>query len=355
VTGLAGTLRVARGLFRLDLSLAVQSGEVVAVLGPNGAGKSTLLRTVAGLTPLGAGRLTVGERVLDDPAAGTFVAPEHRRLGVVFQDYRLFTHLSVVDNVAFGPRCQGADRHAARRTAVELVELLGLGPVADHKPAALSGGQAQRTALARALAIDPAALLMDEPLAALDAQTRMDVRSTLRDRLAGFTGPTLLVTHDPLDALLLADRLVVLEDGTVRQEGSPTDVAARPVTEYVARLVGVNLYRGRASNGELALTGGGRLAIADSAVTGEVFAMVRPAAITVHPDRPPPSSARNAWPATIERVSLLGDRVRLDTRGQLDAAVDVTAGAVAALGLSQGEQVWLTAKATDVVAYPPPQ
>lgn len=353
MSAISATIGVHRDRFTLDMALTAEPGEVVAVLGPNGAGKSTLLRAVAGLTPLTAGRLDIAGRTVDDSATGTFVAPEHRGLGVVFQDYRLFAHLSVIDNVAFGPRCAGTDRQVARAQARELVERLGLGPVADSKPGALSGGQAQRTALARALAIEPVALLLDEPLAALDAQTRIDVRGTLRDRLRDYAGPTLLVTHDPLDALLLADRLIVLEEGRVRQIGRPVDVAARPATNYVARLVGVNLLRGLTTNGMLQLTGGGRLAVADGDLSGETLAVLRPNAITVHTEQPDPGSARNMWPVHIERISLLGDRVRLDTHGQPDAAVDVTPAAVAELGLREGQRVWLTAKATEIEAYHP--
>jgi molybdate transport system ATP-binding protein len=233
-----------------------------------------------------------------------------------------------------------------------LVDRLQLADVAAARPATLSGGQAQRVALARALASDPIALLLDEPLAALDARTRLDIRAVLRERLKAFTGPTVLVTHDPLDALLLADRLVVIEKGRMRQTGTPAEVAARPETEYTARLMGVNLYAGEASDGRLRLPSGAELTFSDAAVRGPALAMVRPNAITVHVSEPDPSSARNAWPAAVARISQLGDRIRLDTHGPFDAAVDVTPAAVAELGLVEGQRVWLTAKATEVEAYP---
>jgi molybdate transport system ATP-binding protein len=349
--GIHGRIGVDRPQFALDLALDVAPGEVLAVLGPNGAGKSTLLRALAGLTPLTGGYVRVGDEVYDDVAAGRFVAPERRRLGVVFQDYRLFAQFSVVDNIAFGPRCAGVSRPQSRALAQELVDRLRLAEVATAKPATLSGGQAQRVALARALAVDPVALLLDEPLAALDAQTRLDVRAVLRERLHAFAGPTVLVTHDPLDALLLADRLMVIEKGRVRQTGSPAEVAARPETEYTARLMGVNLYAGEASDGRLRLPSGAELALADTTLRGPALAMVRPNAITVHTAAPDPSSARNAWPAVLSRISQLGDRIRLDTHGPLDAAVDVTPAAVAELGLAERQRVWLTAKATEVEAY----
>ena len=240
---------VARDSFTLDASISAAPGEVLAVLGPNGAGKSTLLRAVAGLLSIDSGRLELDGAVLDDPATGVFVVPERRRLGVVFQDHRLFPHLRVLDNVAFGPRSQGVPRAEARASAARWLSRLGIADLARRRPARLSGGQAQRVALARALACEPAALLLDEPLAALDVQTRAEVQGELREHLDGFAGPTLLVTHDPIEALLLATRIVVLEQGRVAQQGTPAEITSRPATPYVARLVGMNLYAGHAAGG----------------------------------------------------------------------------------------------------------
>jgi len=191
--------------FRLDAEMAVAPGEVLAVLGPNAAGKTTVLRAVAGLVPLSAGRITVGGEVWDDPGAGTWRDVADRAAGLVFQDYRLFPHLSALDNVAFGARARGARRGTARAAAAGWLERVGLADVARRRPAELSGGQAQRIALARALAAGPAVLLLDEPLAALDARTRLELRSELRRHLTGFAGPSLVVTHDALDAFVLAD------------------------------------------------------------------------------------------------------------------------------------------------------
>ena len=341
------------GDFELDVEIAATPGEVLAVLGPNGAGKSTLLRVVAGLHTLRSGSVRLGERVLDDPAAGQFVTPQGRRVGVVFQDHRLFPHLRVVDNVAFGPRARGVGVRDARAAATTWLGRLGLTELARRHPRQLSGGQAQRVALARALASSPDALLLDEPLAALDVQTRAEVQGELREHLREFAGPTVLVTHDPIEALLLAQRIVVLERGRVVQVGTPAEITVRPLTPYVAKLVGMNLYEGRSAGDLISIDGGGSL-VASDVPAGRVLAALRPSAITVHTEEPHGSSARNIWPATIAAIAPLGDRIRVNAAGDLPATVDVTAAAVAELDLAPGRQVWLSAKATDVTAYPAP-
>ena len=341
---------VTRGSFALRAALDVAPGEVLAVLGPNGAGKSTLLRACAGLIGLESGTITLDGVVLDD-AQRTFVPPEQRGIGVVFQDHRLFPHLRVLDNVAFGPRSRGVARSQARATAHDWIARLGLAEFTDRHPKQLSGGQAQRVALARALASSPRALLMDEPLAALDVQTRADVQAELREHLAAFDGPALLITHDPLEALLLATRIAVLENGVVVQQGTAAQISSRPATRYVARLVGVNLYHGLARSGAVELDGGGRLAASD-APDGRVLVAVRPSAFTVHSEQPHASSARIVWPGTLRSLAALADRVRLTVDAAQPVLVDVTASAVAELGLAPGAKVWLTAKATDLETYP---
>jgi len=208
------------GSFRLDITLDAEPGETVAVLGPNGSGKSTLFRCLSGLLPIDRGRIELDGTVLDDPATRTFIDPERRPVAVVFQDYLLFPNLSARDNVAFGLRTRKIPRAEARAAAMTWLERVGLADHADHHPAALSGGQAQRVALARALATEPRVLLLDEPLAALDAGTRSTIRRELRQHLATFGGVRLLVTHDPVDAYTLADRVVVLEHGSVLQQGT---------------------------------------------------------------------------------------------------------------------------------------
>ena len=349
--GLVAHVIVERPAFTLDVTIEVEPGEVVAVLGPNGAGKSTLLRAICGLTPLTRGSIRLGGVTVDDPEADVLVPPAARRVGIVFQEYRLFPHLSVLDNVSFGPRSAGRSKAQSRSDATTWVDRLGLTDLATRQPLQLSGGQAQRVALARALACDPAALLLDEPLAALDASTRIDVRTDLRDHLRQFAGPTVLVTHDPLDALVLADRIVVVEHGSVTQQGRALDVARQPASDYVARLLGLNLLRGEASDGDVELEGGGTVHVTDRLVRGAVLVSVRPSAIALHAVRPE-GSARNVWPGVVDGIETIGDRVRITVTGAPTVLVDVTPGAVADLHLTRGDEVWLSAKATELEVYP---
>jgi molybdate transport system ATP-binding protein len=356
--GLSLAGRVERGGFALDVTTTVAPGEVVGLLGPNGAGKSTLLRVVAGLLPLTHGTLRLGDTVLDDAGDGTWVPAERRPVALVFQDYRLFPHLDVRDNVAFAARSGGMGRAASRAQAEPWLRRLDLAGLAARRPSELSGGQAQRVALARALAAEPDVLLLDEPLAALDARTRLDVRTSLREHLGDFPGPCLVVTHDPLDAMVLSDRLLVVEEGRVVQQGPPATVARHPATDYVARLVGLNLYAGRYDphTHAVALDGGGRLVATPTAGSplgsGRVLVALSPAAVSLHREPLDGASQRNVWRGRVAGVELLGDRVRVEVHGEPGAIVDVTPAAVAELGLERGREVWLAAKATETLAYP---
>jgi molybdate transport system ATP-binding protein len=338
------------GRLHLDAEVAVATGELVVLLGPNGAGKTTLLRALAGLIELDAGRVVLDGAVLEDTATGARVATERRPIGFVFQDYLLFPHLSALENVAFGLRARGVPRAEARRRAAAWLERVGLAGHAASRPQALSGGQAQRVALARAMVSEPRLLLLDEPLAALDAAARAEVRRDLRRHLASFDGTRLLVTHDPLEAMTMADRLVVLEGGRVTQTGTPAQVSARPRSRYVAELVGVNLFRGRAAGAAVELDGGGTL-VAAGEHHGEVFASVHPRAVALH-RRAPEGTPRNVWAGTAETVDIVADRVRVRVAGTVPIVAEVTPAAVAELRLADGGPVWVSVKATEVTVYP---
>jgi len=338
------------GDFELDMELGLSAGELVAVLGPNGAGKTSLLRALAGLLPLSGGRVTLDGAVLEDPAQGIRVPTEQRPIGLVFQDYLLFPHLSVLENVAFGLRARGMARTPANREAGRWLDRVGLSAEGERRPASLSGGQAQRVALARVLALNPALLLLDEPMAALDASTRAEFRRDLRRHLESFRGVRLLVTHDPLEAMAMADRLVILEEGRVLQSGSPSEVTQHPRSRYVADLVGVNLFRGRASNGLITLAGGGSLT-AVAGPDGDVFAVVHPRTVALYRTRPD-GTPRNIWEGRAADLDLEGDRVRVRLSGLPSIVAEVTPVAVRELGLDRGDRVWIAVKATEVNVYP---
>lgn len=317
---------------RLDVDLEVPAGAVVAVIGPNGAGKTTLLRCLAGLVADGAGThldVTVGDRSWTAPA----LSPQARRVGYVVQGQALFPHLSARENVAFGLRARGTPARAARERADGELGRLGVGHLADRRPGQLSGGQAQRVAIARALALDPDLLLLDEPFAGLDVGVAATLRIELAGRLAAYDGVALLVTHDAVDALTLADHVVVLEDGRLAQEGAPHEVAARPLTEHVARLVGLNVVR----------EDDGLVAFAPSAVT-----------LSTQPPTPGATSARRQRAGTVAHLAALGAGVRVTVRldGGGHVLADVTPAAAADLGLRPGLAIWAITKETALTRYP---
>ena len=349
-TGLAAEVGLTLGSLSLDVSLSVGTGPVTALLGPNGAGKTTLLRALAGLVPLERGRVVLDGEVLEDATSRTRRPPEERPIGVVFQDHLLFPHLSAAENVAFGLRCRGTSRTEAQRRADEWLRRVGLADRARARPGELSGGQAQRVALARALATEPRLLLLDEPLSSLDVGTRATVRRQLREHLASFEGVRLLVTHDPLEAIALADILVVMEEGSIVQTGSAAEISARPRSRYVAELVGVNLYRGRAAGCHVELVDGGALSVIDPGA-GEAFALVHPRNVSLHRHRPE-GTPRNVWPGTVEGLDVEGERVRVRVGGAIPIVAEVTPAAVAELGLADGGAVWASVKAAQVDVYP---
>ncbi|MFD3553309.1 ABC transporter permease [Streptomyces goshikiensis] len=326
------------------LTLDAEPGTTIAVVGENGAGKTTLLRALLGLTPRAHAELRLGDTDV------TALPPHKRQVAWVPQDGALFPHLSALANTAYGLRARGVPRAEARADARAWLDRLGVGHLAHRKPAQLSGGQAQRVALARALAARPRLLLLDEPLAALDQTTRARVRHTLRTHLAEFGGVCLIVTHDPVEAVSLADRVLVLADGQTLQDAPPVEVTRHPRSPWVARMLGRNAWQGTASGGGLALAAGGRLVIAEELPDGvAALAIIAPEAVSVHRERPA-GSPRNVWPGTVREITALGSRLRvlIGSAEAPDLVAEITPDAAAELGLADGVRVWTSVKATEV-------
>ncbi len=344
---LRANVRVKRNGFALDVQLNAENSKTVAVLGPNGAGKTTLLRALAGLVPI-EGRIELSGRVLDDSATGAHVPTELRRVGLVFQDQVLFPHMTVQDNIAFGLRTR--NRREAARTAQFWLDGAGLGAHAAAFPRELSGGQGQLVALLRTLATEPELLLLDEPLSALDVTVRAEVRRDLSRQLASFRGVRLLVTHDPLEAIALADQLVVLENGMTVQSGTPDEVTAQPRSRFVADLAGVNLLKGHAHGDHVELPGGAQIAAPDAG-QGDVFAVIHPRSISLHLTRPE-GTPRNVWQGKAQDIDLQGERVRVRVKGPVSLVAEVTRAAVQDLHLEPGTEVWMAVKATEVSVFP---
>jgi molybdate transport system ATP-binding protein len=342
---------VRRPAHTLDVRLTARRGEVLAVIGPNGAGKSTLVRALAGIEPIDDGHVDCdGERWETGGARGAGrVDARERHVGVVFQQGLLFPHLSAVDNVAYGLRSRGVRRRAADATARGWLDRLGVQALADRRPGQLSGGQAQRVAVARALVTRPRLLLLDEPLSALDVGVAMGLRLELARHLADYDGVTLLVTHDALDAMTLATRVLVLDDGRVAQDGSPAEVARTPATDHVARLVGLNVLRGVAAGTVVRLVGGTDL-VTSTPFRGEVSACFPPSAVTLTVDEPH-GSARNRWLGAVTSVAPHGSAVRVHVAAAGGLIADVTPTSSALLGLTPGTEVWATVKATEIAVY----
>jgi molybdate transport system ATP-binding protein len=335
VEALRLTIDVPRRAFRVAVDLAV-GRETVAIVGPSGAGKTTVLRAISGLVRPDRGRIELDGAVLFDSKAGIDVPPERRRVGFVFQDYALFPHMTVEQNV----------RYAGRELVDDLLERLGIAHLARAKPESLSGGERQRVGLARALARDPAVLLLDEPLSALDAHTRVTVRAELRELLEGFDLPTLLVTHDYEDAAALAGRIGVLVDGRLLQIGTPAELIAAPADPFVASFTGGNLLRGLATRGTGGLTtvrleDGTELASADE-VYGAVGVIVYPWDVSLS-RMPIVGSALNHVTRPVTSIVPIGNRVRVRV-GLLTA--ELTAHSAEQLAFARGDEVHATFKAT---------
>jgi molybdate transport system ATP-binding protein len=341
--------------FHLEARLSVPAGRTVALLGPNGAGKSTLVGVLAGLVTPRTGVVALDGEILDDPATGSHVPAERRPVGIMFQDLLLFPHLSAVENVAFPLRARGAGRAESQRRAVEWLDRMGVASVAQARPSTLSGGEAQRVALARALVQEPRLLVLDEPLSALDVRARGVIRSLVRSTLEGFDGVRVVVTHDPVDAMTLTDRLVLMENGRITQEGTPEQIRTGPRTHYAAELVGVNLFAGRLVPLE---EGAGRLETSEGDVVVAwphgvdgplegVIGLVRPADVSLFRARPE-GSARNVVRGVVASLVPDGERIRVRIEGFPALVAEVTRGSAARLGLSEGTAIWASFKAVEV-------
>jgi molybdate transport system ATP-binding protein len=343
VLSLAAETRL--GDLELEVELEVAAGECLALAGPSGAGKSSVLRIAAGLLRPRSGRVACGGRVWFD-GNGIDLAPEERRCGFVFQDYALFPHLSAWQNVGYG-----LPRHGRRERALELLDRFGLARRADARPRTLSGGERQRVALARALAPRPEALLLDEPLSALDARTRAAASRELGAVLHEAGVPALLVTHDFQEAALLGDRVGVMDAGRVVQIGSASELAAEPASPFVADFTGAVVLTGTASAGaggltRVALDGGGEVTSPDPGA-GPVAVTVYPWDISLAPrGAVDPGSARNHLDVEVVSVTVVGNRVRVGLAAPQPLTAELTEPAVERLHVRPGERVVATWKAT---------
>lgn len=364
-------IRARAGAFEFRGAVRAEPGQLLAVLGPNGAGKSTLLSAVAGHLADVSGTIRLGATTLHEPN-GRRVAPEHRRVGLLGQRSLLFPHLSVGENVAFGPRSQGASRAEARAEAVRLLDEVGLAGFEDRRPSQLSGGQQQRAAIARALAADPAALLLDEPFAALDAQTASQARRLISDLRERRGIPIVLVTHDALDAVVLAQRTVVLQDGRVAQDGTTQEVLGHPGSAFVAALAGVNLVSGRAdAGGRLVHVGadGSRIVFpaAEDARVGTVLSAAfapgavraaRPGGVSdaadAAADATTDAAASVRWSATVHSLTATPGGIRIFTAEHPQIAVDCSSSAAVSLDLRPGARLSFSLSPADVSVRPSP-
>ena len=354
---LRATIAADRGSFEVRATIEAEEGETLALLGPNGSGKTTVVLGLAGLIE-STGAIELGDERIDG------LPPERRPLGVAFQDGALFPHLTVLANVAFPLRARGVRRREADGDASATLSRLAPDVRSDALPPTLSGGEAQRVALARAIVHQPRLLLLDEPSSGLDVRGRAELRPVLVDTLSSFPGVRVLVTHDPVEAMTLADRVVILEGGHVTQAGTFDDVRRTPRSRYAAELVGVNLFVGRL---EPIDGGAGRLVTPEGDVVvgwpegaprspiDKVTGTLRPSDVVVHAAPPARSSARNAWRGTVEDLAVYGERVRARIASRPPLVAEVTAGSVRQLGLARGSEVWVSCKAVEVeITLPAP-
>jgi molybdate transport system ATP-binding protein len=337
------------GAFSLDVALETPAGGCLALAGPSGAGKTSVLRIVAGLVTPERGRVACGPEVWLDTATAIDLAPERRRCGYVFQEYALFPHLSAWQNVAYPLR--DLPRHERRRRALDLLDRFGVGAHADARPAALSGGERQRVAVARALARRPAALLLDEPLSALDARTRTSAARELAAVLRDTGVPALLVTHDFTEAALLGDQVGVIDAGRVVQLGSAAELAASPASAFVADFTGAVVLTGTARPGpdgltQVILDGGGTVASTEPG-DGAVAVSIYPWDIALAvPDAPRTGSAQNHLDVEVISITAVGNRIRVGLAAPQPFSAEITDTSARRLALKPGARAVASWKAT---------
>jgi molybdate transport system ATP-binding protein len=350
-------VRKRQGGFLLDLSLTAAAGRTLVVVGESGSGKSTLLRTLAGLERPDEGTIELEGVVWVDGPAGTWLPASDRPVGLVTQDYALFPHLSVLENVAFGLRAGGSAAGAARTRAVAMLERLGIGELAPRRPGSLSGGQQQRVALARALVLEPALLLLDEPLSALDLQARREVRAELRTMLATLSCVTIYVTHSPLEALAFGDQIAVLEAGRLAQWGSGAELLRHPRSPYVAEFMGLNFFQGTIESRSEGLarvrTAGGTISVVDPGGDAAVYLAVDPRDITLHAEAPGGSTQNIFRGPVLEMLPEppRGERVRIILGTEPPLVAEISRPALEVLALQEGREVFAAFKAVGVTAY----
>lgn len=339
--------------FDLRLAFTVSPGETLVVIGPSGAGKTSILAQIAGLMDPDEGRIAVGERVLFDSEQGTSVPPEQRHLGYVLQEYALFPHMTVRENVGYGMQARRMPKDTIGEKTNEALAMLGISHLADIRPGSISGGERQRVALARAIAAGGEVLLLDEPLAALDAQTRQMARGDLRRVIQSVGAAAVFVTHDYVDALAFGDTICVMAEGEVVQMGSQEDLLLRPRAEFVAEFMGVNFLRGVAHapvEGVSTVEANGIELRTVPQEPGDVFLAFSPADVTLSLE-PPGSSAQNVLKATVTALLQLGGRIRVDLDAGLPLVAEITSGSVARLRLEIGSTVYASFKATAIETY----
>jgi molybdate transport system ATP-binding protein len=339
--------------FTLDVEFTAAEGEALVLIGPTGCGKTMTLRSIAGLERPDSGRIVCDGDVLYDGASRAIVPPEKRHVGFVFQNYALFPHLTALENVVYGPTARGVRRSEALDTARDALAQVGLTELGAQRPLQLSGGQQQRVALARALASGARVLLMDEPVAALDAQTRREVRAELRSVIESVGVATVIVTHDHIDALTLGDRLCVMREGKIIQQGTRAQLLTHPQDEFVADFLGLNLFRGIAVLREddiVEVRVNGSKLYATEKIAGDVFLACHPTDVTLTPHAPE-GSALNVISGEVAEIVHLGGTARVTLRGDLAIVAEISARSLTALALKVGDRAFASFKASAARCY----